>query len=133
MLYGRENVDASFRVKPGATITEEGLDTLRELHKEIGLCAFDAVLWDIEEPLIDLAIECAIGICASTSDFRAAPAACGAAYNYFLVKAAEKLERNGSKLYFKSDESGMMRAEISRVERAASTQVSALTVKKTQL
>lgn len=133
LLYGQDNVDKNFKIKEGASMDPKGLEKLRDLHKEINLCAFDAVLWDIDKPLINLCIQCGIGLCASTSDFRAKPDDIGIAYNQFLVRVANILDKHNLALFFKSDEAGLMRKEIKKIDDAYSVPLEDLTIVSTRL
>lgn len=98
LLYGEENV-----IKPGwwvpfdKQILDEGLSKLQELHDEIGCCAMDAILWDIEYPLIELVIRNGIELHASTSNFR--PDGTNLAFMQMLYRISKEID-----VYFKTDE-----------------------------
>lgn len=56
-LFGAEQVNPDFTVKKGATYDQQGLAYLRGLVEGQGFTAYDAVLWDVYAPLIQLAKE----------------------------------------------------------------------------
>lgn len=105
LLFGDENVDkaAGFRVKPRTPYSQAGLNYLRELVLTEDFQAFDAILWDIYQPLVDLAKETNKELHASTSDFREYQEYInrhGPSIIYFLYDASQQV-----KLFmFKCDE-----------------------------
>jgi glycerophosphoryl diester phosphodiesterase len=71
VIYGEENVDKkTFAVKDGATHSKEGLKSLQETVEGNNFTAYDGILWDMGDGLINLAASGNKQIHASTSDFR---------------------------------------------------------------
>lgn len=70
-LFGKENVNKDFSLKQAdATYPEWAMDSLRALVEGNGFQGYDGVLWDLREPIVDLAVVGNKVIHASTSDFR---------------------------------------------------------------
>lgn len=110
-LFGTDNVDSNFRKKKGAKYIESALIELRNLVMNNDFTAYDAVFWDIYEPLITLASLDRKQIHASTSDHRD--------YNnpreqcQFLLCASKNVP-----IYFKCDEIGKAKEALYRYSRA---------------
>lgn len=102
-LFGAEQVNPDFTVKEGATYDPKGLAYLKGLVEGQRFTAYDAVLWDIGGPLVQLTKAGGKQLHASTSDFRAYDLNPGLAP--FLLEASEEVP-----VYFKSDEVAKARA-----------------------
>ena len=98
-LFGKENVNPDFTVKEGATYDQNGLNYLKFLIEEQDFTAYDAVLWDISKPLVQLANDGGKQLHASTSDFRLSDLNPG--FALFLLRISSSSE---VPIYFKSDE-----------------------------
>ena len=71
-LFGEHNVEMpGFKVKNGAKHDPAGLQKLQELHDRIGCHAFDCVIYDVRDELLDLCAQNGIGLYASPSSYRA--------------------------------------------------------------
>ncbi|PHV13343.1 glycerophosphodiester phosphodiesterase [Chitinimonas sp. BJB300] len=69
-LFGKENVNADFSLKPNAEYQANNIQQLKQLVEGNGFTGYDGILWDIRNPLIELALANNKEIHASTSDFR---------------------------------------------------------------
>lgn len=99
-LFGKEHVDvnAGWIVPEHFNYKPESLAQLDKLAKDLkpSMVAYDSVLWDIYQPLIDLAKENNLAIHASTSDFRNFE---NTDFIPFLKEAQKHVQ-----VYFKTDE-----------------------------
>ena len=70
-LFGKENVNEDFSLKEsGLKYQEMALDNLRAIVEDNDFQGYDGILWDLREPIADLAVSGDKVIHASTSDFR---------------------------------------------------------------
>ncbi|MBP7759832.1 MAG: hypothetical protein KA178_11295 [Alphaproteobacteria bacterium] len=68
-LFGKENVTIpGWRVKEGTPYTPEGLQRLEDFHKEIGVYAFDCIIFDLRPEMVDFAERNGVGLFTSTSN-----------------------------------------------------------------
>lgn len=70
MLFGQQNVNPDFSVLPGTPYDVKGLAMLKNKVNTNNFAGYDAALWDIYGPLVELAAQTGKEIHASTSDFR---------------------------------------------------------------
>ena len=70
-LFGKENMNEDFSLKdPAAKYHGKAIDSLRDLVEGSGFRGYDGILWDLREPIVDLAVSGGRALHASTSDFR---------------------------------------------------------------
>ncbi len=70
-LFGQDNMNPDFSLKdPNAGYHPQAMDNLRKLVEGNGFQGYDGILWDLREPIVDLAVAGNKAIHASTSDFR---------------------------------------------------------------
>ncbi len=70
-LFGKDNMNPDFSLKdPKAGYHALAMDNLRDLVEGNGFQGYDGILWDLREPIVDLAVSGGKAIHASTSDFR---------------------------------------------------------------
>ncbi|SCY39173.1 glycerophosphoryl diester phosphodiesterase [Pseudomonas sp. NFACC37-1] len=70
-LFGKENINKDFSLKEvGLKYQAVAMDNLRAIVEGNGFQGYDGVLWDLREPIVDLAVSGGKAIHASTSDFR---------------------------------------------------------------
>lgn len=68
-LFGEENVIIpGWRVKEGTPYTDEGLDRLKAFHEEVGVHAFDCIIFDLRPEMIEFAEQNGVGLFTSTSN-----------------------------------------------------------------
>ncbi|STB64198.1 cytoplasmic glycerophosphodiester phosphodiesterase [Chromobacterium violaceum] len=70
-LFGKDNMNPDFSLKdPAAGYHPQAMDNLRALVEGNGFQGYDGILWDLRQPIVDLAVAGNKAIHASTSDFR---------------------------------------------------------------
>ncbi|MDR2315821.1 MAG: hypothetical protein LBF06_05490 [Pseudomonas sp.] len=70
-LFGKENMNPDFTLKdPAARYKADAMKNLQALVEGNGFQGYDAILWDLRSPIVDLAASGGKAIHASTSDFR---------------------------------------------------------------
>ncbi|NHB60033.1 glycerophosphodiester phosphodiesterase [Photorhabdus sp. RW14-46] len=70
-LFGKDNMNPDFSLKdPNAGYHPQAMDNLRKLVEGNDFQGYDGILWDLREPIVDLAVTGNKAIHASTSDFR---------------------------------------------------------------
>jgi glycerophosphoryl diester phosphodiesterase len=109
-LYGKDNITMpGFKVKPGAQYDPQGLKYLQDFHNATPTVAMDAVFWDVDHPLIDLAKKNGIAIHASTSDYR----------DYGENASLTTLHHISQDvpLYFKADEPAQVRQQLNQIKQ----------------
>jgi len=107
-LFGKDNVNPDFTVKKGASYDQKGLAELKALVEGNNFTAYDAVLWDIEQELIDLAKVGNKQLHASTSDFRQYDV--DTAFAHDLYNMSQEVP-----VYFKCDEAGRARELLLKI------------------
>lgn len=70
-LFGASNMKPDFSLKdPRADYQKQAMSSLRALVEGNGFQGYDGILWDLRQPIVDLAASSNKAIHASTSDFR---------------------------------------------------------------
>jgi glycerophosphoryl diester phosphodiesterase len=70
-LFGKENMNEDFSLKdPKATYHAKAMKNLHDLVDKNGFRGYDGILWDLREPIVELAASDKVALHASTSDFR---------------------------------------------------------------
>ena len=70
-LFGAENMNPDFSLKdPDAGYEQQSMANLRALVEDNDFQGYDGILWDLRQPIVDLAASSNKAIHASTSDFR---------------------------------------------------------------
>lgn len=109
MLFGESNiVMPGWHVKEGADYDPVCLEYLRNMRRATGVVAFDPVLWDIYEPLVQVAKEEGAEMHISTSDIRV--------FDHDHLVTVLAIARSGVKTSFKTDEPALVRKALEELD-----------------
>jgi glycerophosphoryl diester phosphodiesterase len=108
LLFGANNVVMpGYRVQPGLSYAPRVMQYLDKLARGIGVSAIDAVIWDVDQPLVDFAAERGMRLGITAVNMRAFETE----HIEVVLAAAQKVP-----ILFKTDVPALARHEIMRAQ-----------------